>query len=61
MTVTISWQPPRAVEDVETDHELYLLLAAFDPEELSDVLVYRGDSVEGGATALERLHREYGE
>ena len=41
MTVTISWQPPRAVEDVETDHELYLLLAAFDPDELSNVLVYR--------------------
>ena len=59
-TVTISWQPP-AVEDVETDHELYLLLAAFDPDELSNVLVYRGDSVEGGAVALERLHREYGE
>ena len=60
-TVTISWQPPRAVEDVETDHELYLLLAAFDPDELSNVLVYRGDSVEGGAAALERLHQEYGE
>ena len=59
----VSWPvtPHREGADVETDQELYALLQSFDPYELSHVLVYRGDSVEGGAAALERLHQEYGE
>ena len=60
MTATVSW-PVRRVEEIQTDNELYDLLVAFDPEDLAEVLIYRGDSVESGVTALERLHREYGE
>lgn len=59
----VSWpvQPHREGIEIETDAELYQLLQRFDEGELPSVAVYRGDAVESGTVALERLHEEWGE
>lgn len=56
----VSWTA-RVNAECDTDQELYAMLVEFAPDELKNVLVYRGDHVESGVTALARLHGEYGE